>query len=223
MTSAYPSALDPTTTDVAWAAYTAAEGVPEIVEPAGRAAGCARCARTTAVMIPVGQVISRRFTGFESWTNLAGRRLCQVCVWLYRHRPLRTDAHIVTRDPVTLRSANPALLHQVLSTPVDADIAVIVPLRPGRKHLLPDARWGQVNVDDTSLTWTAADADRLQVMRRLRAHGFSETLLRDHSPAYPVLSRAAADQWPQIFDDWSRLDPWRQAGPWFDVGLRASR
>ncbi|QHE73545.1 hypothetical protein GFS60_07205 (plasmid) [Rhodococcus sp. WAY2] len=135
--------------DVASAAYTVAEGLAEVTTPDDRVTGCARCGRHTVVMTPVGQVVSRRFTGYESWTNLACRYLCAVCVWVYRHRPLRTDAHIVTRDPVTLRPANPALLHQVLSTTIDADTAVIVPLRPGRKHLFPDARWGQVTVDFT--------------------------------------------------------------------------
>ncbi|QHE72650.1 hypothetical protein [Rhodococcus sp. WAY2] len=141
-------------TDVASAAYTVAEGLAEVTTPDDRVTGCARCGRSTAVMIPVGQVVSRRFTGYESWTNLVGRNLCAVCVWIYRHRPLHTDAHIVTREPVMLRRANTALLHQVLSTTIDADTAVIVPLQPGRKHLLPDARWGQVTIDDTTLTWT---------------------------------------------------------------------
>ncbi|MDV6247053.1 hypothetical protein [Rhodococcus opacus] len=210
--------------DVVWAAYTAAVGTPDVAgAPDTRAAGCARCGLTTAVMSPVGQVVSRRFTGYESWTNLAGRSLCEVCVWVYRHRSLRTDAHIVTRDPVTLTPANPALLQQVFSTSVGADTAVIVPLRPGRKHLLPDARWGTVTVDDAQLSWTSADAHRLVVMRRLRAHGFSERMLGDDTPAYPVLNRVAADQWPQVFDDWNHLAPWRQAAPWFEVGLRATR
>lgn len=40
----------------------------------------------------------------------------EECVRLYRNRPLRTDAHIVTRDPATIRVAGPALLHQVLAT-----------------------------------------------------------------------------------------------------------
>lgn len=209
--------------DVVWVAYTAAEGVPETATPTDRAAGCARCGRATTEMTPAGKVVSRRFTGFESWTNLSGRCLCAVCVWVYRHKPPRTDAHIVTRGPMTLRAANPALLHQVFSAPVDANTAVIVPLRPGRKHLLPDARWGQVTVDDTSLAWTAADAARLEVLRRLRACGFSERMLRDDSPAYPVLRRVAAEQWPQVFDDWNHLAPWRHADPWWQVGLRATR
>ncbi|MBC2644676.1 MULTISPECIES: hypothetical protein [unclassified Rhodococcus (in: high G+C Gram-positive bacteria)] len=210
--------------DVVWAAYTTAVGIPDVAgAPDTRAARCARCGLTTAVMSPGGQVVSRRFTGYESWTNLAGRRLCEVCVWGYRHRSLRTGAHIVTRGPVTLTPANPALLHQVLSTTIDPDTAVIVPLRPGRKHLLPDARWGTVTADDAQLSWTSADAHRLAVMRRLRGHGFTETMLGDDAPSYPVLSRVAADQWPQVFDDWNHLALWRQARPWFEVGLRATR
>ena len=124
--------------------YTAAVGIPEHTELSDRFAGCARCGHATTAMTPVGQVISRRFTGYESWTNLAGRHLCQVCVWVYRHRPLRSEVHIVTRSPATLQAANPSLLRQVLAAPVGADTLVIVPLRPGRKHLLPDARWGFV-------------------------------------------------------------------------------
>ncbi|MDV7246387.1 MULTISPECIES: hypothetical protein [Rhodococcus] len=209
--------------DVVWAAYTAAVEPVDAASPDDRMTGCARCGRTTAVMSPVGQVISRRFTGFESWTNLSGRNLCQVCVWGYRHRPLRTDVHVVTRNPATLTSATPALLHRVLSTTVDADTAVIVPLRPGRKHLIPDARWGLVTVDDTRLPWQDHDAGRLAVLHRLRGHGFTETVLREDTPAYAVLRRIPADQWPQVFDDWNRLAPWRRAQPWWEVGIRATR
>ena len=210
--------------DVVWAAYTAAVGTPDVAgAPDTRAAGCARCGQTTAVMSPVGQVVSRRFTGYESWTNLAGSRLCEVCVWVYRHRALRTETHIVTQNPPTLRSADPTLLHQVLSTTIDPGTAVIVPLRPGRKHLLPDARWGMVTVDDAHVKWQADDAARLEVMRRLRGHWFTETMLREDTPPYAVLRRLPADEWPQVFDDWPRLTPWRRAAPWWEVGLRATR
>ncbi|QSE87820.1 hypothetical protein JWS13_03925 (plasmid) [Rhodococcus pseudokoreensis] len=210
-------------TDVVWAAYTAASGSVDAATPDDRTTGCARCGHTTPVMTPVGQVISRRFTGFESWTNLAARKLCQVCAWAYRDRTLRSDARIVTRDPATLRTATPTLLHQVLSTTLGADTAVIVPLRPGRKHLIPDARWGAVTVDDSRLNWAAEDARRLEVMCRLRDRGFTETMLRDNAPTYSVVHRLPADRWPQVFDDWNLLAPWRHADPWWEVGLRATR
>ncbi|MCZ4590316.1 hypothetical protein O4328_43020 [Rhodococcus opacus] len=82
---------------------------------------------------------------------------------------------------------------------------------------------GRVAVDDTSLTWMTADAARLQVICRLRAHGFSEIMLRDGNPAYPVLRRVAADQWPQVFADWNHLVAWRHADLWWQIGLRANR
>lgn len=209
--------------DVVWAAYSAAEGIPEHAEPADRVGGCARCGHVTAEMTPVGQVISRRFTGYESWTNLAGRHLCQVCVWVYRHRTLRTHAHVVTRCPASVTLANRDLLRRVLSTPVPADVAVIIPLRPGRKHLLPDAQWGHLTVDETHLRWSEGDAARLTVMSRLRGLGFTEVMLRDDAPSYTVLHRVPADQWAIVFDDWERLGAWRHADPWWQVGIRASR
>ncbi|QSE87983.1 hypothetical protein JWS13_04760 (plasmid) [Rhodococcus pseudokoreensis] len=69
----------------------------------------------------------------------------------------------------------------------------------------------------------AADAARLQVMRRLRAHGLTETMLRDDSPSYALLQRIPADQWAMFFDDWEELSAWRRADPWWQVGIRASR
>ncbi|MDI9941303.1 MULTISPECIES: hypothetical protein [Rhodococcus] len=91
--------------------------------------------------------------------------------------------------------ANPQLLLHVLSTTIRSDMAVVVPLRPGRKHLLPDARWGRITVDDTHLNWSESDTVRLAVMRRLRELGFTETMLRDEVPAYAVLCQLAADRW----------------------------
>ncbi|WP_257226594.1 hypothetical protein [Rhodococcus opacus] len=217
------SNLTAAASDVVWAAYAAAVRIPEHAVPVDRVAGCARCGLVTTVMTPVGQVISRRFTGLEHWTNLAGRHLCQVCVWVYRHRPLRTHAHVVTRRPGALTQGNRQLLRQVLSAPVSSDVAVIVPLRPGRKHLLPAAQWGHVTTDDSHLTWSESDAARLTVMSRLRRLGFTETMLSDEAPRYAILHRVPADQWAMVFDDWERLDAWRHADPWWQVRIHASR
>lgn len=60
-------------------------------------------------------------------------------------------------------------------------------------------------------------------MQRLRCHGFTEAMLREPTPNYSVLSRRAADDWPRVLDDWDRLGSWRQAQPWLEVGLRATR
>jgi hypothetical protein len=40
-----------------------------------------------------------------------------------------------------------------------------VPLRPGRKHLLPTATWGHVTVDDAQLPWSTTDTARLAATR----------------------------------------------------------
>ncbi|MFC8936489.1 hypothetical protein ACFT1A_30835 [Rhodococcus sp. NPDC057135] len=89
-----------TVLDVTAAAYTAAVG--HLFSAHRSPDGCARCAGSTETMtIPVGHVVSRRFTGYETWTNFPSRVLCEVCVWVYRHLPLRSCAHIIIADRLT--------------------------------------------------------------------------------------------------------------------------
>lgn len=103
--------------DVAHVAYAAVVGDPGAMDPdpVATGAGCARCGEQTPVMTPVGQVVSRRFTGYEGWGDPKSSRLCSVCVWLYRHRPLRHEAYVVTRDPAALLVASPATLRAILA------------------------------------------------------------------------------------------------------------
>lgn len=224
-TSTHLSA-DPSISDVVWAAYkggvTSEDDMSPIVSAAA-ADGCARCGHRTPEMTAVGQVVSKRFTGYSSWTNSAARTLCAACTWAYRTPALRSAAHLVTRGPAALTTLTPTNLHQVLAGPIDARTAIIVPLVPGRKHLLPDAQWGRVTVDDLALDWTAADRDRLQVMARLRGRGFTETVLAAAAPDYRTLAGLAPEAWPAIFDDWAALDPWRAAPPWWQLASRALR
>lgn len=211
--------------DLVWIAHAAVVGDPDGASASrpGKSS-CARCARNTSLMTPVGQVISRRFTGYDTWTNLAGRCLCQVCVWAYRHPPLRSTAHVITRTPPRLRAAAPTLLRSVLSAPITTDIAVTIPLHyRASKHLLPVAAWGRVTVDNAQLTWLSADADRLAVMSRLIGAGFTEQEVRRPAPDYHNLKRIPATQWDKVFDEWSQLDPWRSADDWWEVGIRACR
>lgn len=209
--------------DVAHVAYAAAVGDPETVTPVATAAGCARCGAQTAVMTPVGQVVSRRFTGYEGWGDPSSSQLCSVCVWLYRHRPLRHKAYVVTRDPDALRVAPPAVLRTILGAPIEANTAVIVPLVPGRKHILPQAQWGHVSVDDTTLVWRQADASRLGALARLRDAGFSESAAAADAPKFTALQKIPRPRWQEVFDDWAIVEPWRSAKPWMEVGLRACR
>ncbi|MFT7022444.1 MAG: hypothetical protein ACJA07_001528 [Rhodococcus sp. (in: high G+C Gram-positive bacteria)] len=178
---------------------------------------------TTMVMTPVGMAVSRRFTGYDGWIDPGGRQLCAVCAWLYQHKPLRTEAHIITRRPKTMAVAPPQLLRKVLSRKVDTNTAVVIPLVPGRKHILSHARWGQVAVDDTTITWWSEDPVRLGALSRLRAVGFSESALMHEAPAFAVLRTLPQARWRAVFDDWTLLAPWRAADLWMRVGMKASR
>lgn len=209
-----------TALDVTAAAYTAAVGRP--YSPHRSAGGCARCAGTTETMTPTGQVVSRRFTGYETWTNLPSRALCEVCVWAYRHLRLRSCAHIITADPPAMLEALPTQLRKVLAQPLPAGIAVTVPARLWRKHLLPDARWGQICVDGVNITWRTEDAQRLAVMCSLRELGFTEQDLRAPAPPHRVLRTLEHRRWAQILEDWETLVPWRSAPSWWITAARAS-
>ncbi|WP_458682613.1 hypothetical protein [Prescottella equi] len=114
VTSTHLSA-DPSIGDVVWAAYkggvTSDDDTSPIV-PAAAADGCARCGYRTPEMTPVGQVISKRFTGYSSWTNSAARTLCAACTWAYRTPALRSAAHLVTRGPATLTTLTPTNLNK---------------------------------------------------------------------------------------------------------------
>jgi hypothetical protein len=113
------------------------------------------------------------------------------------------------------RSVTPGVL-----TSVGTDTAVVVPLRPGRKHLLPDARWDTATVDDAQLIWTSVDAHRLAVMRRLRAHGFSESMLCDDSPAYLAGLPPTSGRRSSATGTTSLV---ASGAAWFEIGLRATR
>lgn len=166
--------------------------------------------------------MSRTFTGFDGWTDIAASTLCQVCVWAYSTKALRSDLMLVTSNPPTATTLTTARLRTVLEHEVASDIAVVVPLRPGRKHLLPHAIWGRVAVDDITLPWVAADADRLSAVIRLRRRGFSVAALGRDAPAYNTLKTVPRRTWASIFADWDCLAPWRRRPLYLDLASTAS-
>lgn len=192
--------------------------------PAPASPGTGRCARCGAAgeLTAVRQVVSNRFTGYHSWIHPDGVGLCAACSWGYRHRPLRTDPHLVSRTRCTLTALTDSDLAVLLAAPVRADAAVLIPARPGRKHLIPDAEWGHVTVADANVTWGPREVDTLAAMTRLRAAGFTATDLAAPAPPFAVLRALPPDALPAVLADWGMLDPWRSAAPWWQVGLRAS-
>nr|WP_172682053.1 hypothetical protein [Rhodococcus erythropolis] len=109
-----------------------------------------------------------------------------------------------------------------LQKPLTSAHALVVPVGMRRKHLLPHARWGEISVDDISLSWTKHDVHTLAAMRRLRADGFGERMLAASAPQFAMMRRLPAARWTGLLGDWAELDRWRAAPPWWELGLRAS-
>ena len=204
--------------DVLTAAWTAA-GAP--TSPSSIHGPCARCGRQ-ASLTATRTVVSKVFTSFDSWVHPAGAGVCPSCAWGYRTPDLRSSAHMVTRSPKYGLSSltRPAVLEVLTSGRLNVDAALVVPLKPGRKHLIPDAVWGQVTLDDVHLPWTTAAADRLQVVADLRSRGFGTRMLEEPAPPWPILRRQPRADWILVMAAWVQLDPWRTpASPWLALAL----
>lgn len=181
---------------------------------------CARCG-AAARLVPVRTAVSKQFTAFDRWADPCGAGLCAGCAWGYTTAALRAGAHLVTRLPPTLTAVGRAgAAGRLLAGPLRPDAALIVPLRPGRKHLLPDAPWGRVAVDDAAVPWSAGDARRLRAVRELRGLGFGSRMLAAAAPAFQVLARLPAARYGEVLGLWAELDPWRVPGsPWLGLAI----
>jgi len=205
--------------DVLAAAWIAV-GTPLLIEPS-LAGACARCG-TSGALVPVLAVVSKVFTAYDGWVNPAGCGMCPVCTWGYRYPQLRATAHQVTRDPLELRPVRAFQAGQLLDRTAKPNTAIVVPLRPGRKHLLPTAQWGRVTVEDVHLPWTAADVARLAVVRELRAAGFGSHMLTHPAPPWAVLRRLPANRWSDVQAAWVCLEPWRRRRPWLALAVHVT-
>jgi hypothetical protein len=211
--------------DVVTTAYVAATGFPVSWVSAGvpGAPACARCGRATeGAGRRVRETVSRTFTGFDGWVDVAAPTMCRVCVWVYSTTALRSDLMLVTSDPPCATKLSKTRLRSVLGTAISSTSAVVVPLRPGRKHVLPHALWGRVAVDDVALPWTEYDAERLSAVVRLRRRGFSVTALARAAPAFGTLKAIPHRAWSSVFADWDRLGPWRERTVYLDLAATAS-
>ncbi len=184
---------------------------------------CARCGRP-AELSPARKVISKSFTGYDDWVDPSGPGLCATCCWAYSTDTLRLSAHLVTADPIALvelpRFEVGKRLQQGALTP---GCAVVVPLRPGRKHVMQAAEWGRVTIEDTQLPWSGDDAARLRTVAQLREMGFGSRMLAAAAPAFAQLRRLPEEQWPQVMAWWSELAPWRTPdSPWLALALHVT-
>ena len=184
---------------------------------------CARCGQP-AELTAAHMVVSKSFTAFDDWVDPSGHGLCPGCCWAYTTTELRLTPHLVTADPPALRTLTRLQAGRHLQAGrVDGGHAMILPLRPGRKHLLPSASWGQVTVDDAHLTWTDTDAHRLRTVAFLRQLGFGTRMLAAAAPPFTGLQRLPPRDWTQVTVRWSELDPWRiNNSPWLALALHVT-
>ncbi len=206
--------------DAAWIGA----GAPPPPTAPRRSGSCARCAAAGADLIPVQAAISKTFTAFDGWSEPRGTGLCGACAWAYSTPDLRAAAHVVTRDPVALQRVGRSEVRDLLlAGAVAADVAVVVPLRPGRKHVLPTATWGRVTVDDAQLPWADTDAHRLSTVNELRTRGFGSRMLAGPAPPFRVLCSLPRDLWQPTMRAWDELAPWRTTdNPWLPLALHVT-
>lgn len=200
---------------VAWRA----SGRPRI-DGVVRAGRCSRC-HCEGVGLSSGSVISDVFTGFESWVQPGGPLLCQACAWSYRHPVLREQAHLVNNHTGGLRPMTRVQVrHLLLQGALGGELALVVPLRAGRKHVLPLARWGMVQLDDASIGWTSSDAERLRLGLSLVQAGFLPRSLVDPVPPHRELCATSPTRWPRLLEAWRQLDVWRTPlNPWLQLSI----
>lgn len=212
---AYAATMDPLRT--AWVA----SGSPPATQTSGLGA-CARCL-TDAPLTPVGRVVSENFTAYDSWAHPAGRGLCAACAWAYTTPALRNTSHRVDREPGHLQPLDrPATFAVLRRGPLTLDTALAVPLRAGRKHVLPLAKWGNVQVDEITLTWSSSDAARLGHVAALRIAGAPRAAFFDKAPPHRILKPAGTFTLTHAHDLWNQLTPWRDSPPWMQLALHVT-
>lgn len=171
--------------------------------------GACGCCGTIGDLWPARDAISRNFTAYDQWTHPAHPWLCAACTWTFTDPDLRTIPHLIV-DPDQLQPLTTTDAFQLLAAgPLGLHQAVVVPLRPGRRHLMPIARWAHVCTDTGCLPWTPADAHLLTTYAWLRRLGFSPAELAQSAPAYPTLRRRPAAERGHILTTWQQLNPWR--------------
>lgn len=193
------------TVPVSQALYHAA-CCPDLDKPVTFHAGkCGSCHRHTDVT-PAGDILTDRF---GSWDVIRPdpdthqRHLCCPCAWAYRTKDLRHRATVI--DASGMRHPSGTELRQVLSRPIAADTAVIVPVT-GKKSIAARAMWGMLTSDSGPLTWNRSLARHTRTLSALKAAGVPEWALVEPSPPARVVDALTGDEWTQVHRMWTSLD-----------------
>ncbi len=204
----------------ALAAWLATHPGDTLTEPTpGRE--CARCA-TAAATAATTKILHRGFTSVDDWKAPTSTALCPACIWCYSTAQLRSSVLKVTAAPAGLTLLTLPQLLLELGQTVRQDVAIALPSRPGRKHMLPSAAWGRVTLDEQPLTWSSADATRLNTLADLRRLGASATDLLKPVPAWKMVTMTPASARPALLSAWEDLAPWRRSPAWMTVAIIAT-
>lgn len=183
---------------------------------------CARCANA-AGSVKVSDVVSRKFTAWDTWHDTGASHLCLACTWGYRTSELRAHTLLITWQPErsTFRRLEGGELLAVLRQgPLEVQSLISLPLRAGRRHVLPIARFGQVCVDGTNISWSDGDARRLELVQWLRTQGVPWRAFTEPVPPWRTVAKA---QDPMgVLDAWAEMTGWRESGVWLEAALAAT-
>lgn len=214
-----------------WRCWAAA-GCPEpnwagrskqaVSAPKQRPSVCALTGMIGPVVEP-GAVLSDLFTTWDRlpWRLAPNAGLSLAAAWAFKARQHQTTPHGLI-DGAWRPLTPAALFAALLELPAHPQWLVTVP-QSRQKHLVPFAELGRVRVDDETLTWAAADVDRLQLVARLRRLGFGEAALAEPAPRWVVMARTPISEQGFVLDAWAALSPWRAHPAYLDVACRATR
>lgn len=203
--------VSPDPVHAAWKAHH-----PQASLPPGQ--DCGRCGNAEGAT-PVRVAVSKKFTAWDTWADPNASSLCPACSWGYQTASLRADTLEVT--PASCRALTPSSLYDLLCRgPLRGDTLVSLPLRAGRRHVLPTAQFGRICLDGTNLTWSEGDTRRLRMVHQLRGVGVPWTAFTDPTPPWRALARS--DDPAGLLGSWEQLSPWRENGLWLQVALAAT-
>ncbi|WP_394276127.1 hypothetical protein [Luteococcus sp.] len=172
--------------------------------------------------MPVGQVVSRFYRGWDTWADATGSGVCPACVWGFRSPLLRSLPHWIHRAPHMLTPVRDTDLTDLLHRPLSNDESLVVPLHPSRRHLIHLAQWGCITTDDTTLVWDQTAADRFATYTQLRNLGIRDSHLTHPTPPWTALQDLTVNQIRLVLQLWPLLHPWRTSPAWMRLAARTA-
>lgn len=203
-------------TTVLHEAWRAAGSPAELAARTGRCARCGAHGRLSAK-----PAVSKTFSAYDDWARPGSGDTCPMCAWGFTTPGLRQHPHLVATGSLVCLTRQQLSTH--LSTSVPPDQALVIPVRAGRKHVMPAAQWGQVTTDTGPLRWAGNEAIRLTTILQLRQLGATASSLSAPVPPFTLLRNRNPHDTARILQLWQELLPWRPDSPWLRLAIYAAQ